>query len=194
MISIASSIMDPNDLKDTADFLASPPEAGLRTPRPRVTSVEVDLAALSHPGRVRPNNEDHYLVVRAGRYLRTWMTNLPEGCVPREFEETAYGMVVADGMGGMAAGEVASQLALTLLVDLVLDTPDWIFVPDGPELEEVLNRAVDRFRTVNSAVLERAQRDPRLAGMGTTLTMALSFGPSLTVAHVGDSRVYLLRR
>jgi protein phosphatase len=168
MISIASSIMDPNDLKDTADFLASPPEAGLRTPRPRVTSVEVDLAALSHPGRVRPNNEDHYLVVRVGRYLRTWMTNLPEGCVPREFEETAYGMAVADGMGGMAAGEVASQLALTLLIDLVLDTPDWIFSSDEAKLEELLNRAVRRFRAVNASLLEQARRDPGLTGMGTT--------------------------
>ena len=80
--------MDPNDRADTAEFLTSTPETDLHTPRPSVASVEVDLAALSHPGRVRPHNEDHYLVVRAGRYLRTWLTNLPEGSVPREFEET----------------------------------------------------------------------------------------------------------
>src|SRR4051794_34945479 len=155
--------MDP---EATADFLTSTPAAGMRMPRPRVTSVRVDLAALSHQGRVRANNEDHYLVVRAGRYLRTWMTNLPEGRVPHEFEETAYGMAVADGMGGMPAGEVASQLALTLLVDLALDTPDWIFSPDGPEVEEILNRAVRRVRAVSAALLEQARRDPGLAGMG----------------------------
>jgi serine/threonine protein phosphatase PrpC len=186
--------MDPNDQEDTAEFLTSTPEADLPTPRPRGTSVEVDLAALSHPGRVRPNNEDHYLVLRAGRYLRTWMTNLPEGCVPHEFEETVYGMAVADGMGGRAAGEVASQLALARLIELVIDTPDWIFSHDEPKMVEILNRAALRFRTVNAALLERARREPRLAGMGTTLTAARSFGPDLTVVHVGDSRVYLLRR
>jgi protein phosphatase len=188
------SIMDLNDQEDTAEFIPSTLAVELHTPRPWGTPVEVDLAALSHPGRVRPNNEDHYLVLRAGRYLRMWMANLPEGRVPREFEETVYGMAVADGMGGRAAGEVASQLALTFLVELVLDTPDWIFSHDEPELAEVLNRSARRFRTVNAALLERARRDPTLAGMGTTLTLARSFGPELIVAHIGDSRVYLLRR
>src|SRR5262249_17955943 len=141
--------MDPNDREDTAEFLTATPEAELHAPRPRGTPVEVDLAALSHPGRARPNNEDHYLVLRAGRSLRTWMTNLPEGSVPSEFEETVYGMAVADGIGGRAAGDVASRLALTLIVELVLDTPDWIFSFDEPELMEVFHRAAWRFRTVN---------------------------------------------
>jgi protein phosphatase len=187
--------MDSNDKDDRAESPMSIPEASLRhTPRPRVTPVEVDLAALSHPGWARTKNEDHYLVLSVGRHLRTWMTNLPEGCVPREFEETAYGMAVADGMGGRAAGEVASQLALSLLIELVLDTPDWIFSLDEPRLAQVLERFAWRFRTVNSALLERARRDPTLAGMGTTLTVAMSFGPDLIVVHVGDSRAYLLRQ
>lgn len=185
--------MDPNGLEDTSEFIASPPEAGLHAPRRQIAKVEVDLAAQSHKGRVRPNNEDHYLVVCAGRYLRTWMTNLPDGSVPREFEETAYGMAVADGLGGNAAGEVASQLALNLIVELVLDTPDWIFSNDKPLLDEVVHRTVQRFRTVNEALLERARRDPWLAGMGTTLTVARSLGPDLVVVHIGDSRAYLLR-
>ena len=187
--------MDPNDQEDRSEFAASPLAAeSMHAPCPWGMSVEVDLAALSHPGRVRPNNEDHYLVLRSGRYLRTCMTNLPEGRVPHEFEETVYVMAVADGMGGHAAGEVASQLALTLFVDHVLETPDWIFPHDDLRMVEVLKRAVQRFRSVNAALLEQARRNPRLAGMGTTLTVAMSFGLVLKVAHVGDSRVYLLRR
>ena len=187
--------MDPDDQEDRSEFATSPPAAEpMHAPCPWGMSVKVDLAALSHPGRVRPNNEDHYLVLRSGRYLRTCMTNLPEGCVPHEFEETVYVMAVADGMGGQAAGEVASQLALTLFVDHVLGTPDWIFPHNDLRMVEVLKRAVQRFRTVNAALLEQARRDPRLAGMGTTLTVAMSFGLVLKVAHVGDSRVYLLRR
>jgi protein phosphatase len=187
--------MDPRNHEDKAEFPNwSPADEPMPEPRPWGTPVEVDLAALSHPGNVRRSNEDHYLVLRGGRYLRTCMTNLPEAHIPHEFEETVHVMAVADGIAGRAAGEVASQLALTLLVDHMLDTPDWIFPHDETRLVEVLNRALERFRTVNAALLERARRDPRLAGMGTTLTVAMSFGLLLKLAHVGDSRVYLLRR
>jgi protein phosphatase len=141
---------------------------------------------------VRPNNEDHYLVVRGARSLHTLLTNLPEGSVPRESGDTVHFMAVADGMGGRAAGEVASRLAITHLVGLVLDTPDWIFGLGRPQVEEILRRASERFRDVNAALLERARRDVELAGMGTTLTLAWSFRTALLVAHVGDSRAYLL--
>src|SRR5262249_52895257 len=69
--------------------------------------VRVDLAALSHKGLVRPNNEDHYLVLRYGRTLEFLLTNLPDQ-VPNHSDEVGYGMLVADGMGGAVAGEVAS--------------------------------------------------------------------------------------
>jgi serine/threonine protein phosphatase PrpC len=156
-------------------------------------SVQVDVGGLSHPGRVRPNNEDHYLVARGGRFLRTLLTNLPEGSVPGKFEETIHGMVVADGVGGQAGGEVASRLAITYLVHLVLDTPDWIFGLGPPQVEAHLRRGAERFRDVNAALIERGRQDPDLAGMGTTLTLAWSFRTALFLAHVGDSRAYLLR-
>jgi PPM family protein phosphatase len=101
---------------------------------------------------------------------------------------------VADGMGGAAAGEVASRLALTTLLKLVLDTPDWIFRFEDPEVQEVLDRTARRFREVNAAVLAQARRDPNLAGMGTTLTLAWNLGVNFFIAHVGDSRGYLFRQ
>src|SRR5260370_11314496 len=76
--------------------------------------VQVDLAALSHPGLVRPQNEDHYLAGRFGRVLETLFSNLPEDQVPRRSQEIGYAMVVADGIGGAAAGEQASRTAITL--------------------------------------------------------------------------------
>jgi PPM family protein phosphatase len=102
-------------------------------------------------------------------------------------------MLVADGMGGMAAGEVASQLAIRTLINLVLATPDWVMAREGPEIERVMQRMAERYRRVDAALREEARADPSLAGMGTTMTLACSLGTYLILAHVGDSRAYLLR-
>jgi PPM family protein phosphatase len=163
-------------------------------PHPFSSLVQVDLAAASDPGRVRPNNEDHYLVVRFGRSWETLFTNLPEGEVPARSAETGYGMVVADGMGGSAAGEVASRLAIQSLVNLVLGTPDWIMRPEDGSSKEILRRAAERYGQVHHALAEQAKEDYRLAGMGTTMTLACSVGADLFITHVGDSRCYLFRQ
>jgi protein phosphatase len=186
--------MNGNGETPTDEYTALEPAERTKPPHSFSTLVQVDLAALSHQGLVRPNNQDRYLVVRGGRFLHTLMTNLEEGLVPHEFGDTVYAMAVADGMGGMAAGEVASRLALSTLVSLVLDTPDWIFSQEEPQVERLLKRSARRFRDVNEALVEETRRDPKLAGMGTTLTLAWSFGADLFITHVGDSRVYLLRQ
>jgi protein phosphatase len=185
--------MQPEPLAETDDFVPVEHQPEMGSPRPASRLVEVDLAALSHPGKVRANNEDNFLVVRFGRFLETLLTSLPEGDVPREFGDTGYGMVVADGMGGMVGGEVASRLAITMFVNLVMDTPDWILGPDDSNAEEVIRRAASRFGVVNEAIIEQTRREPWLTGMGTTLTLAFSVGSDLFVAHVGDSPVYMAR-
>src|SRR5262249_23550441 len=81
------------------------------------SSVRVNVHGLSHPGRVRSNNEDYFLVARFGRTMQTLLTNLPPGEVPEQSSETVYGLAVADGMGGEAAGEVASRTALRTMID-----------------------------------------------------------------------------
>src|SRR3954471_5841118 len=107
-------------MQETADY--APTSLGATAaPRPS-GSVRAELAGRSHPGKVRPNNEDHFLIVRFGRFLRTIATNLADGLVPRDHEDSGYGMLVADGMGGMAAGETASRMAIAHLVRLALET------------------------------------------------------------------------
>jgi protein phosphatase len=185
--------MNASNNMDTDEYqvLASPTE--VLSPQAASSAVQVDLAALSHPGKVRPNNEDHFLVVRFNRALQTLLTNLPEGLIPLRAEEVGYGMVVADGMGGMAAGEVASRSAIRTLINLALATPDWVMTSGGPEIERVMQRMAERYRRVDAALREEARADPSLVGMGTTMTLACSLGADLILAHVGDSRVYLLR-
>lgn len=164
-----------------------------KTENPASALVEVDLAAQSHAGRGRPHNEDHYLVVRAERSLQSVQSNLPEGAVPQAVDETAYGMIVADGMSGMPAGAIASSMALRKLVDLVVKTPDWIMRMNRRKAAVVKRRMSKRFREIDQALREHAERDPRLAGMGTTMTVACSLGADLFLGHIGDSRAYLLR-
>jgi protein phosphatase len=168
-------------------------------PAPRVLGqeagsarVQVDLAALSHPGLVRRANEDHYLVLRFGRTLETVLTSLPSDQLPPRFEEVGYGLLVADGIGGAAAGELASRTAISTLVSLVLHTPDWVLSDELPQTEQVLRRMAERFRRIDSALREEAGGAPDLAGMGTTMTLACSLGASVVLGHVGDSRAYLL--
>jgi protein phosphatase len=185
--------MEPQILAETEDHVPSVPCTESLLRRASSPPVRVDVAALSHQGKVRENNEDNFLVIRFGRFLETVLSSLPEGQLPGNFGETGYGMVVADGMGGMVAGEVASRLAITCLLNLVLATPDWIIGQDESRAEELASRAVRRFDAVNEAIIKKAQHEPELAGMGTTLTMAMSLGARLILAHVGDSPAYLAR-
>lgn len=182
----------PEDLEDTAEIRARQ-NPQLMEPAGASSLVEVDLAALSHPGKVRKNNEDHYIVARFDRAMRTLLTNLPEGETPAAYAETVFGFLVADGVGGQAAGEVASRTAIQALVDLVIDTPDWIMRLDEPLAKEVLDRMERRFQKVREVLVERAKADPALRGMATTMTVACSVGPELLTAHVGDTRAYLFR-
>lgn len=115
-------------------------------------------AARSDRGLVRANNEDS---VYAGARL----------------------LALADGMGGHAAGEVASQLVIAALAHLDDDEP-------GGDLLSQLNEAVHEG---NSAIAAHVEADPELEGMGTTLTAILFAGNRLGLCHVGDSRGYLMR-
>lgn len=173
---------------DTIPFLKSPFELA----KPLASEASVDVYAISDKGLVRPNNEDHYLVVRLGRSMETILSNLGDGDPEDFFEETAFGMIVADGLGGQNAGEVASQQAISSLMSLALNTADWQFNWGPAERNKVMWRMQDRFRRVNEKLLERSAADPSLRGMSTTLTAALTLGKDLIIGHVGDSRAYLL--
>ncbi len=170
------------------------PRAGVIGPGQLPTSlVRIDVHAQTHPGHHRPNNEDHFFVTRTSRTLETLATNVPAGDVPERAEEVNYVMVVADGMGGHAAGEVASRMAISALVSLALEVPDWIFKVDEEHARTIEQRIRDRIRQIGTMLVDRGRRDPALRGMGTTLTAVRSLGRDLMITHVGDSRAYLLR-
>ncbi|WP_066929120.1 PP2C family protein-serine/threonine phosphatase [Streptomyces sp. NBRC 110611] len=121
-------------------------------------SLSLRFAAGSHKGMIREGNEDSGY---AGPRL----------------------LAIADGMGGQAAGEVASSEVISTLVQLDDDVP-------GSDLLTSLGSAVQR---ANDQLRVMVEEDPQLEGMGTTLTALLWTGQRLGLVHVGDSRAYLLR-
>ncbi|WP_455352932.1 Stp1/IreP family PP2C-type Ser/Thr phosphatase [Streptomyces sp. SYSU K217416] len=121
-------------------------------------SLSLRFAAGSHKGMIREGNEDSGY---AGPRL----------------------LAIADGMGGQAAGEVASSEVISTLVQLDDDVP-------GSDILTSLGTAVQR---ANDQLRVMVEEDPQLEGMGTTLTALLWTGQRLGLVHVGDSRAYLLR-
>lgn len=109
------------------------------------------------------------------------------GLVRPNNEDVAFAgarlIAVADGMGGAPAGEVASEIAITALAPVEHSAPD----------REPLAVLVDAIHTANSRIRDTTDADPASEGMGTTVTAVLLAGRRLAVAHVGDSRGYLLR-
>lgn len=159
---------------------------------PASAKVTVEFGADSRPGRYRSANEDHYLVLRLGRHQETLMTSLPDHEAPKRFDEFGYGMVIADGMGGTGAGEVASRLAIATLVHLALHFGKWNLRIDDQIAREVIARAERFYRDVDGTLV-RESRAGSTSALKTTLTAAYSAGRDLFVAHVGHSRAYLLR-
>src|SRR5262245_34338781 len=115
--------------------------------------VQVDLGAMSHQGKVRPTNEDHYLVASFERGMRTLLTSLPKGEIPHHYGDMGYGMIVADGMGG--AGELASRTVISVLIELALSTPDWIMRVNEERAKEILQRLNHRILQAEAALIEK---------------------------------------
>jgi protein phosphatase len=144
-------------------------------------------------GLKRTENQDHFLVGRSERAIRRIASNLPEGSLPDLIEEAAWFFVVADGLGGAAAGEVASRLAIEAGVQLHALRPTW-YLRATPELRPViLERSRQLVRAIDQELARAAASDRRLTGMGTTMTIVSTMGTDLFVAHVGDSRASLFR-
>jgi PPM family protein phosphatase len=160
---------------------------------PSPPPVAVMLGAMTHPGRVRPNNEDHFVVIERRRTRRVLLTNLPEGFLPRA-DDAGYVMAVADGLGGAAFGELASMLALRSGWEQAPSTIKWTWIVNDKEVEEFRERLEITFRRMDQALLQRAREQPECKGMATTLTGAYTIGPEAFIGHVGDSRAYLFHQ
>ena len=140
-------------------------------------AVKIHAFGLSDVGRKRGHNEDSYAVAPGARLV-----------------------VVADGMGGHAAGEVASRITVDTICEFLGGTHDqaedtWPNLPvKSTEVRTQGEKLVAAITRANERVLEAVRAEPRLKGMGTTVVTALFDDGMVSLAHVGDSRAYLLRQ
>ncbi len=183
------------DMETTEYELAISPSAlDLTRLKPPTQAVRFEFAAVTDPGKVRVKNEDHYLVSKISRNHQVLATNVSETCFPTAYGDDGYSMFVADGMGGMAAGEVASRLAITTALKLVNHSPKWGFKINKKEARELFERVRHHVQAIDETITRRSEDDHTLFGMGTTLTVAYSVGVDLFIVHLGDSRAYLFRQ
>lgn len=135
-------------------------------------SHPLEAVALSDPGLIRSNNEDAVFV------------------------DAALGIaILADGMGGYNAGEVASGMATTLLAtNFARFLPAYLANNDGAlDISQIERHIESEVQEANLAIFNTAQSQPQYSGMATTLVFAWFYANRMSVAHLGDSRLYLWR-
>ena len=150
-------------------------------------AINVKVYGASDMGRIRKNNEDNYLVY-----------NLTTGEAGRTPPLPAYTLgsfgslfMVADGMGGEASGEVASQICTFTVPKRLHESLKSLEQVSEATFVALLRESIEY---ANQVIHQKALSDPNHRGMGTTATVAVLLGPRLFVAQVGDSRAYLVRR
>jgi protein phosphatase len=128
------------------------------------------IGATTHVGKVRAINEDNFF---AAQDMGLFM--------------------VADGLGGQNAGEVASEMAVETIKSHLVGKENPLVGEYAQEFSHNTNRLLSGIRLTNSAIYEAGQKNPEQQGMGTTISSAFINGNAITMAHVGDSRIYRIR-
>lgn len=166
-----------------------------RQTRPALDSHPIDLAGRTDVGCLREQNEDSFLIADLGRWLDVVEASLPLQEAQRRIPgPKGTLLMVADGMGGHGGGEIASSVAIDMIAQFALYAMPWVRQPDELEEKQILNDMGDAM-SKTQARLERVAARKQIDELqpGTTLTVAYALWPRLYVAHVGDSRLYLLR-
>jgi protein phosphatase len=153
---------------------------------------EIDVFAVSHPGHVRRDNQDHYLVCALRKQVVVQLTSLPEAEHLVDTERLAFLAMVADGVGGGAKGGEASRVALQAVTQYVARSMRCYYAA-GSDDQEFFDALQDAAYQSHAEILRRGEEDPEYRGMATTLTLFLGVWPRAYLLQVGDSRCYLLR-
>jgi PPM family protein phosphatase len=177
---------------DSAMAATTPTLAG---PQRKPYDQEIDVYGLTHPGKVRTENQDHFLICALKKQLEIRLTSLPEFHSTRaEPERLAFLMMVADGVGGGVKGEAASRTAVEAVTQYVEHSMRCYYAAGSADDREFYEALQEGAFLTHVELLRRGEEDPEYRGMATTLTLYLGVWPRAYLLQVGDSRCYLLEQ
>jgi serine/threonine protein phosphatase PrpC len=168
----------------------TPPGARDRKP----TDDEIDVYGLTHTGKVRRENQDHFLIGALNKSMVIHQTSLP--ALDRLVDgpqRLAFLAMVADGVGGGARGEEASRMALEAVTQYVTGTMRCYYAVSSTDDTEFTKALQEGALQCHADLRRRGDEDPDSVGMATTLTLFLGVWPKAYLLQVGDSRCYIYR-
>jgi len=156
---------------------------------------DIDSYGLTHRGKVREENEDHFLIAGLSKQLRVERTSLPDNAyLLQDSERIANVALVADGVGKGGGGEEASRVAIQGVSQYVTRSMEAFYnsnVTDEDDPEEFSRILSDAAMECHMNLVKRAELDPEKRRFGTTLTLWLGLWPHAYLLQVGDSRAYM---
>lgn len=167
---------------------------GTRAPNvPRPTDDELDLFGITHPGKVRKENQDHFLLATIHPEVVIRNTSLSQESLPLRGSRFGTFALVADGVGGAAAGSDAARVAAETVARYVSESVRALHLFARKEPEDLHIALKEAAMHAHDAVRAEAASRPDQKRMATTLTLMVACWPWMNVMQVGDSRLYVLQ-
>jgi serine/threonine protein phosphatase PrpC len=168
--------------------------APLAPPDRKPRDDEIDVYGLTHPGKLRTENQDHFLICALRKQMVVNRTSLPDAeQLLAGSERLTLLMMVADGVGGGSKGEEASRTALEGVTKYVSRSMRSYYAASSADDREFFEALQEGALQCHAELLRRGEEDPEYRGMATTLTLYLGVWPRAYLLQVGDSRCYLLQ-
>jgi protein phosphatase len=167
-----------------------PPATSSRRPR----EDEIDAHGVTHRGKVREENQDHFLLCSLRKQLVVRLSSIPDSEGLHSVNERIASLaMVADGVGGAARGETASRAALAGVTRYVSRSVRCYYCSESEDDQELYDALKNGAHECHDELVRRGESDPDYLGMATTLTLYLGVWPRGYLLQVGDSRGYLLK-
>lgn len=171
--------------------MLDPPPSGIAAAARKPRDADIDVYGLTHPGKVRKENQDHFLIGALSKQMRIDRTSLPQNAaLVAESERVASLGMVADGVGS-GAGETASRLAVGAIAQYLSRSTEVFYTSDATEPETFARLLSEAALQCHADLLKHAQQEGKPGRMATTLTLWLGLWPQAYLLQVGDSRCYL---
>jgi protein phosphatase len=171
----------------------SRPGSDVTAPGRKPGDADIDVFGVTHPGKVRKENQDHFLIASLAKQMVIHSTSLPDPAeLSVEPERLASLAMVADGVGS-GAGEAASRFVLGAVTQYVAQSTHAFYASGTAEAETFEQLLTEAALQCHTGLVERAAQEGKPGRIATTLTLWLGLWPEAYLLQVGDSRCYLFR-